>query len=154
MKRAVIVICDSLRLQGALDCKVSWVMRYLEHVPGAVDQKAHSVVAEDPVGAAPRRCCSRGYRGEPLSGFQNTVPSPVRTADQVADKQMADTDPFGYLNFPLQPPALRWQSSIFRVFPVGCSITEIDGNGVAAAQKDPDVLAGSGSRCAFRPLRG
>ncbi|HKM64789.1 MAG TPA: DUF1254 domain-containing protein [Acidisphaera sp.] len=49
-----------------------------------------------------------GYRAEPLSKFLNKAPPPA--APDVAwpkiDKQMADADPFGYLNFILQfcPP--------------------------------------------------
>jgi hypothetical protein len=49
-----------------------------------------------------------GYRGEPLSKFQNKAAPPA--APEInwpkIDKQMADADPFGYLNFLLQfcPP--------------------------------------------------
>src|SRR5271163_4189916 len=43
----------------------------------------------------------------------------------------------------MNSPRLR-RSSCFGCFQPGCSTAEIDGNGVAAAQKDPDVLTGSG----------
>jgi hypothetical protein len=45
-----------------------------------------------------------GYRGEPLSRFQNTAPPSA--APEISwpkiDKQLADADPFSYLNFILQ----------------------------------------------------